>query len=155
MSRTRFSIWIQPWCLFGDWTTLFGNHFGNAWYRAYHICLGLIFQYEFNRYVCFVIGLPNLVISSVMLDMENIIYVQDIFFNANSTVMFVLWLDYLIWQSFHECLICNISYISRASFSMWIQLWCLFWYQTNHFGQFFVLYVCIYIMNHFSVWIQP
>ena len=28
-----------------------------------------------------------MVISSVMLDMENIIYVQDIFFNANSTVI--------------------------------------------------------------------
>ena len=133
MSRTHFSMWIQWWCLFHDWTTLFGNYLGNidmvhiiyvrdlffnvnsmvmfvswldyliwqlfweCWYRAYHICLGLIFQYEFNSDVCFVIGLPYLAIILGMLDMEHIIYVQDPFFNMNSTVMFVLWSDYPIW----------------------------------------------------------
>jgi hypothetical protein len=37
------------------------------WYGAYHICLGLIFQCEFNGDVCFVIGLPYLAIISGML----------------------------------------------------------------------------------------
>ena len=35
--------------------------------------------------------------------MEHTIYVQDSFFNVNSMVMFVSWLDYLIWQLFQEC----------------------------------------------------
>jgi hypothetical protein len=75
----------------------FGNSFTYIWYVAYHICLGLIFQYKFNHDVCFVIGLPNLAIVSGILDMEHIIYVWDLFFNMNSTMMFVLWSDYLIW----------------------------------------------------------
>jgi hypothetical protein len=36
-----------------------------------------------------VIELPNLTISLGMLDMQHIIYVWDLFFNMNSTVMFV------------------------------------------------------------------
>jgi hypothetical protein len=99
----------------------FGNSFTCIWYVAYHIYLGLIFQCEFNHDVCFVIGLPNLGIVSGMLDMEHIIYIWDLFFNANSTVMFVLWSDYLIWQLFWECLIWSISYMFGTYFSIWIQ----------------------------------
>jgi hypothetical protein len=52
--------------------------------------LGTYFQYKFNCDVCFVIGLLNLAIVLGMLDMEHIIYVWDLFFNMNSTIMFVL-----------------------------------------------------------------
>ena len=44
-----FTIYIT--CLF--WNSLYG---------AYYICPGLIFQYEFNGNVYFVIGLPYLII---------------------------------------------------------------------------------------------
>jgi len=54
----------------------------------YH--MGFIFQYKFNHDVCFVIRLPNFAIISGMLDMQHIIYVWELFFNMNSTVMFVL-----------------------------------------------------------------
>jgi len=58
----------------------------------------LIFQYEFNSDGLFRdrTALFGQSISG-MLDMEYIIYVWDPFFNMNSTVMFVLWLDYPIW----------------------------------------------------------
>jgi len=80
MSGTHFSLWIQPWCLFCNQITLFGNNFENDWYGEYHISPRVIFQYESNCDVCFVIGLPYLVIILGMLDMKNIIYVQDLFF---------------------------------------------------------------------------
>ena len=84
--------------MFVSWSDyLIWQLFQECWYRAYHICSGLIFQYKFNGDVCFVIGLPYLAIILGMLDMEYIIYVQDSFFNMNSTVMFVLWSDYPIW----------------------------------------------------------
>ena len=39
---------------------------------------------------------------------------------------------------------CNL-YTSRTHFSIWIQLWCLFWCQTNHFREFLCfiyMYIC-------------
>ena len=96
MSRTHFSIRIQQWCLFHDQTTLFGNYFRNAWYEIYHICLGLIFQYEFNGDVCVVIGLPYLVIltnaiigvSKTTSTYSNMIYLQDL--NLNSECQYFI-----------------------------------------------------------------
>jgi hypothetical protein len=85
--------WPRPYCSSTIWlsqghlhtvaltiyiTCLFGNYFGNAQYGAYYICLGLIFQYKFNGDVCFVIGLPYLIIILGMLNMEHIIYVCKI-----------------------------------------------------------------------------
>jgi len=83
-----FVLWLDYliWQLFGNVDT------------EHIIYVELIyFNNEFNSDVCFVIGLPYLAIISGMLDMEYIIYVWDPFFNMNSTVMFVLWLDYPIW----------------------------------------------------------
>jgi hypothetical protein len=73
------------------------NAFKYIWYEAYYICPELIFQCEFNSDVCIVIRLPYLAIISRILDMEYSIHVWDPFFNMNSTVIFVLWLDYPIW----------------------------------------------------------
>ena len=91
MSGGCFSMWIQLWCLFCDWTTLFGNNFRNTWYETYHTCPGLVFQCEFNCDVCFVIGLPYLVI------------LANAIIRVNKTT-----LAYSIW------------YISRLQFSFWI-----------------------------------
>jgi len=94
MSGTHFLVWIQRWCLFRDQTALFGNYFGNAWYGIYHICSGLIFQYEFNSDVCVVIGLPYLVI------------LTNAIIGVSKTT-----LAYSIW------------YISGLRFSSWIWIW--------------------------------
>ena len=54
---------VNSMVMFVSWLDyLIWQLFWECWYRAYHICLGLIFQYEFNGDVCFVIGLPYLVI---------------------------------------------------------------------------------------------
>ena len=41
ISGTHFLVQIQQLCLFCHQT---GYYFRNAWYRTYHMCLGLIFQ---------------------------------------------------------------------------------------------------------------
>ena len=42
-----------------------------------------------------------------------------------------------IFSNFLKCVI----YTFRTHFSMWIQLWCLIWCQTNHFRQF-ICFIC-------------
>jgi hypothetical protein len=106
----------------------FGNTFTYIWYIAYYICLGLIFQCKFND-VYFVIGLPYLVIILGTLDIRHITHVQALFFNVNSTVMFVLWLDYLVILANAIIRVSkttsaySVWYISRLQFSLWIWIW--------------------------------
>jgi len=80
--------------------------------------------------------LPIWVMHLNTFDMEHTIYVQDSFFNVNSTVMFVSWSDFLIWQLFRECLIWNVSYVFGTHFSIWIQQLCLCCDRTTLFGNF-------------------
>ena len=59
---------VNSTVMFVSWSDyLIWQLFRECWYRAYHICPGLIFQCEFNGDVCFVIGLPDLAIISGML----------------------------------------------------------------------------------------
>ena len=61
-------------------TLIWVMQFKYIWYRAYYICLGLIFQCEFNGDVCFMIGLPYLAIISECL-IWNISYISGTHFS--------------------------------------------------------------------------
>ena len=65
--------------------------------------------------------LPIWVMHLNTFDIEHSIDVQDSFFNMNSMVIFVLWLDYLIWWLLQEFLIWSILYMFRTHFSIQIQ----------------------------------
>jgi len=102
----------------------FGNSFIYIWYGAYHMS-GTYFSIQIQLWCFFVIGLSYLEIILGMLDMYHIIYVWDLFFQYKFDCdVFMIRLPYLVIIS--KFLIWDISHMSRACFSMWIQLWCLF-----------------------------
>ena len=96
---------VNSMVMFVSWSDyLISQLFQECWYGAYHICLGLIFQYKFNGDVCFVIGLPYFVIlTNAIIGVSKTTSVYSIWYISGLLFLSRIW----IWSQN-----VNISFVS-------------------------------------------